>query len=142
MLCGVKTVCPSGSLLFLLGVNPVIDLFLMCCDGPQLSVTRVCADDIGSALRRLETLKKQASIFKVADKVCGLKLKPVKCVLIFSAFDLTAEFVVAVREWLRVNIPAFAHFDIACSGKYLGWHLGRAGDTLSFTDPFLKYQKR
>ena len=39
---GVKTGCPLSSLLFLLGVNPVIDLFLRLSDGPKLSATRVC----------------------------------------------------------------------------------------------------
>lgn len=43
ILGGVKTGCPLSSILFLLGVNPFIDLFLWLSDGPKCSVTRICA---------------------------------------------------------------------------------------------------
>ena len=73
---GVETGCPLSSILFLLGINPVIDLFLRLSDGPSLSVTRVCADDFGSALRHLSILRVHASIFRLAAKTTGLRLKP------------------------------------------------------------------
>ena len=60
VLAGVKTGCPLSSILFLLGINPVIDLFVRLSDGPRLSVTRVCADDFGSALRHLHILRVHA----------------------------------------------------------------------------------
>ena len=78
---GVKTGCPLSSLLFLLGVNPVIDLFLRLSDGPKLSATRVCADDFGSALRHLRVLKVHAAIFALAAKTSGLLLTPEKVCL-------------------------------------------------------------
>ena len=59
---GVKTGCPLSSLLFLLGLNPIADLFNVLSDGPKLSVTRICADDIGSALKCLHQLRLHASI--------------------------------------------------------------------------------
>ena len=49
VLGGVKTGCPLRSFLFLLGVNPFIDLVLWLSDGPKCPVTRICADDFVSA---------------------------------------------------------------------------------------------
>ena len=56
-LAGVKTGCPLSSIAFLLGINPIVDLFLFLSDGPKLSATRVCADDFGSALKRLHWIE-------------------------------------------------------------------------------------
>ena len=82
----------------------------MLCDTPALSTTRVCADDFGSALRHLYLLSRQASIFKIAGKACGLFLKHVKCVLIISGCILSEELVAAVKHWLCVHIPEFSNF--------------------------------
>ena len=142
ILRGVKTGCPLSSILFLLGVNPIVELFIIISDGPKLSVTRVCADDFGSSIKHLFVLKRQASIFGIAAKACGLHLKPVKCVLIFSGIDVDESFIEAVRSWLRENIPEFAEFVITSAGKYLGWILGRNSDALSFAEPIAKYNKR
>ena len=138
----MKTGCPASSLLFLLGINPIVDLFLLMCDGPKLAVTRVCADDFGSAMRALTVLKQQSRIFKIAALVAGLHLKCVKCVLVFSGTEVTEFFEQRVRQWLRDNIPEFASFRIASSGKYLGWVLGRNFCFLSFQEPLAKYNKR
>ena len=54
---GVRTGCPLSSILFLLCCNPFIFLMNLVSDGPKLSVTRVCADDFGSALTSLLVLK-------------------------------------------------------------------------------------
>ena len=67
--CGVKTGCPLSSILFLLCVNPIIDLFRLLSDSPGFSATRVCADDFGSALQSLFRIRCQASIFKFAEAV-------------------------------------------------------------------------
>ena len=142
VLGGVKTGCPLSSLLFLLGVNPVVDMFIMMSDGPKLSATRICADDIGSALRSLHSIKIHACIFSVAARACGLHLKHVKCVIIISGCVLTQELVQAIRSWLRVHVPEFAEFAIATSGKYLGWFLGNESVQLSFQGPFEKFNSR
>ena len=89
VLGGVKTGCPLSSMLFLLGVNPIIHLFIWLSDGPKLSVTRVCADDFGSALKTLSALKNQAAIFRAASGITGLHLKTSKCVLIISCVELS-----------------------------------------------------
>ena len=59
---GVKTGCPWGSI-FLVCVNHFVDLVLRLSDEPKFSVTRICADDFGSALRSLSVFKSEASIF-------------------------------------------------------------------------------
>ena len=46
VLCGVKTGDPLSSLLFLLAINPFLELFMRHSDGPSLSITRVCADAV------------------------------------------------------------------------------------------------
>ena len=142
VLGGVKTGCPLSSILFLLCVNPFIDLVIKRCDQPKLSVTRICADDFGSALRSLVVLKTQAKIFYLAARCAGLHLKPSKCVLIITACNLTEQLVSAIRAWLLVNVPEFADVIIASSGKFLGWHLGRQSDVLSFAAPIKKFANR
>ena len=67
-----------------LGVNPFVGLVLWLSDGPKFSVTRICADDFGSALKFPKVLKRQASIFRLAASCAGLHLKPAKCFLIVS----------------------------------------------------------
>ena len=140
ILGGVKTGCPLSSILFLLGVNPFIDLFLWLSDGPKCSVTRICADDFGSALKCLSSLRTQASIFRVAAKYAGLILKPVKCVLLVTACELSGHLITSIRNWLGINVPEFKDIIIASSGNFLGWTLGRQSATLSWEAPIKNIQ--
>ena len=107
-----------------------------------MSVTRVCADDFGSSMKHPFALKRQAQCFRYAARACGLLLKPAKCVLIFSCVELNDEFIAAVKLWLRESIPECAEFQIAASGKYLGWNLGVDSAVLSYHDPLAKFNKR
>ena len=122
--------------------NPIVDLFLLLCDGPKLSMTRVCADDFGSALSALRYLRRQASIFRVAARAAGLHLKPAKCILVISGCELTEDLKLAILAWLRTNIPEFACFRVQSYGKYLGWTLGRDCTRLSYEAPINKYSAR
>ena len=142
VLCGVKTGCPLSSILFLLCVNPFIDLFNWLSDNPGFSITRVCADDFGSTMDQLYRIKTQASIFKLAAGVAGLHLKPSKCIIIVSCIELSDDIVDAIRLWLSHNVPDFMDFCICSSGKYLGWHLGINSVALSFEDPMKKVVTR
>jgi hypothetical protein len=93
VLCGVRTGCPLSSLLFILCINPFIHLLMTLSDIPGFSVTRVCADDFGSAMKSLYTLRTHASVFSLASRVAGLCLKPGKCVLIVTRVPLEEDIV-------------------------------------------------
>jgi len=142
VLGGVRTGCPLSSVLFILCINPFVHLFVMLSDNPGYSLTRVCADDFGSALKVLKTLKTHFSIFNVASQIAGLHLKPSKCVIIVSCCLLTEEVEFAIRSWLRLHVPAFKDFLIQQSGKYLGWNLGVNAVSISFKDPVNKFVHR
>ena len=116
----VRTGCPLSSILFLLCCNPFIDLMLRFSDGPKLSVTRICADGLGSALKSLKSLKYQAPIFDLAYRCAGLHSKPTKCVLIVTILRLTPWLIQCIRNWLASYVPKFANVVIAESGQFLG----------------------
>ena len=77
ILRGVKTGCPLSSILSLWGINPIVELFIIMSDSQSLSVTRVCADDLGSSIKHFLVLIRQVSILRIAAKACGLHLKTV-----------------------------------------------------------------
>ena len=117
MLGGVRTGCPLSSILFVLCVNPFIHLFLCLSDNPGFSVTRLCADDLGSALRILKSLRTHALILALARKVAGLHLEPNKCVIVITCVYPADQICLAVRKWLQTNVPDFRDFQITASGK-------------------------
>ena len=98
----------------------------------------MCADDFGSALSMLSTLKTHASISKLAACVAGLHLKAAKCVLVTTCIKLDGDAHFAISDWLRINVPDFAELVICSSGKYLGWHLGIKSTEKSFKQPLRK----
>ena len=128
--------------MFHLRVKHFVGLFGWLSDNPGLSVSRVCADDFGVAMAQLSSLRTQASILRLAKAVAGLRLQPCKCVIIVSCIGLLDEIILVIREWLKDNVPEFTEFDIACSGKYLGWYLGVDSVSLSYGDPLKKFISR
>ena len=91
VLAGVRTGCPLSATLVLLAMNPFVELINRLCDAPNLWRTCVCADDIGSALKSLDTLRIQHSIFRLAARVANMHLKPSKCFIIVSCVQLTPD---------------------------------------------------
>ena len=142
VLSGVRTGCPASATLFVLCMNPFVDLFIRLSDGPKLSSTCLCADDVGSALRALKSPKYQFSIFSVASKVSNMVLKPAKCVLIITCIDLTDEVRGLIKAWLRDHIPEWQDFKIASAGKYLVVFLGKSGGALTYRAPVEKFFER
>ena len=80
--------------------------------------------------------------FFLAARCAGLHLKTKKCVLIITACNLTEWLISAIRNWLVVNVPEFAEIAIADSGFFLGWHLGRLGNIVSYAAPIKKFGNR
>jgi len=142
VLGGVRAGCPLSSVLFILCVNPFLYLFIMLSDNPGFSKTRVCADDFGSSIYALRTLRTHYSIFNVAALVAGLHLKPSKCVIVISCVHLSSEVKQGIIDWLLIHVPGFAQFKIQESGKYLGWFLGLQSIELSFQEPRVKFVNR
>ena len=139
VLAGVRTGCPLSATLFVLVFNPILDLLIFLSDGLAQSRSCMCADDVGSALRALNSLKIQHSVFRLAARVSGMHLKPSKCFIIVSLVDLSEFVVQSIRAWLREHIPDWADFQIVSAAKYLGVFIGRGGASKSFEGPTHKY---
>ena len=54
-LAGVRTGCPLSADLFWLEFNPFVFLINYLSDGPKVSRTCICADDVGSCLKVFQT---------------------------------------------------------------------------------------
>ncbi len=133
---------PLSATLFLLAMNPFLELINRLCDAPNLARTCVCADDISSALKSLDTLRIQHSIFRLAARVSNMHLKPSKCFIIVSCVQLTPELIYCIRSWLATNLPEWKDFSIVPKGKYLGVFLGRDAIKESYAGPCTKYLER
>ena len=142
VLAGVRTGCPLSANLFLLGFNPLVFLIFFLSDGPKVSRTCICADDVGSCLRRLRVLKVQYSIWKLAANVAGLVLKPSKCFIVVTCIPLTPIVKQAIAEWLKNEIPEWKDMQIVAQGKYLGVFLGVGGTERTFAACEDKYINR
>ena len=80
------------------------------------------------------------SFFSLAARCCGLHLKHCKCVIIVSGIELTDQLGQLIQNWLAQHAPAFKDFEVASSGKYLGWFLGRESVQRSFVAPHEQIQ--
>ena len=109
---------PEQHIVFVVCCNPYIDLVMRLSDGPKLSVTRICADDFGSALKSLLTLKYQAPIFNLAARCAGLHLKPSKCVLVITVVKLSNHLCQSIRSWLSINVPDFRTLLLLIQGNF------------------------
>ena len=64
-------------------------------------------------------------IYSAAQELAGLKLKPIKCVIV-PLVDFTDEVVNAIRNWIEINIPDWVTFKIAPYAKLLGFFMDLA----------------
>ena len=92
---------------------------------------RACADDIGICLTRLKHLQGIYPIFKSAEELAGLKLKPPKCVIV-PLCELSNRVKNDITKWLRRNIPEWANFSVEDTTKLLGFFIGRIPKVLIF----------
>ena len=76
---GVLQGCPLASLLFVLTMEPFVQLFNNFLDSQQLGRTCLCADDVGIVFKSWFDLVKVFKVFYLAERAAGLKLKPRKC---------------------------------------------------------------
>ena len=123
---GVLQGCPLSGLIFVLVLDPLLNVFSSRIDSRGLAVTRACADDIGAAIADFKALAEYEKWFSLMSKIAGLCLKPKKCVLIPTASKLSLHLKSRFRDELFKLVPAWGTFVIAECGKYLGFWLGPA----------------
>ncbi len=138
---GVLQGCPASAFLFNIALDPFLTLFHNALREKGSGIVRACADDLGAALQSLKRLMLVFPIFKNAQTLAGLLLKPPKCILI-PLVPWSQEVVDKIKNWLGRHIPSWANFNIKPTSKYLGFYMGPQSGTLQWLAPFAKYQDR
>ena len=89
------------------------------------------ADDLGAALNDIRDLGVVRPICIILERTGGLSLKRLKCVLVPLATRCTPHTREIIRQWLVSHCPAWVHFEIKGSTRYLGFTLGPAAGFIS-----------
>jgi hypothetical protein len=125
ILAGVLQGCPMSGTLFVFAIDPLLWSFKLKISS---AVVRTCADDIGMALKRLDTLALLYKLFHDFKSASNLTLKPAKTIIIHTVTKHSNWNNDWIHRWLRRYIPQWQYMIIKDSSKYLGFHLGpRAG---------------
>ena len=111
--CHESLPCPSIEipLLWLLGTTIV---------SAGLGRVFAAADDIAIAVDRLASVSKFSSVLNIFSSVSGTSLQPVKCEYVLCSIAVSGVVREQVKAWLRLHIPACAHFRVVSHGQYLG----------------------
>ena len=104
-------------------------------------IVRACADDIGICLARLKHLQVISPIFILAEELAGLKLKPVKCVIV-PLCELSERVRNDIVKWLQRNLPAWEKFAIEDATKLLGFYIGPKAGRKNWADQCCKVRSR
>jgi hypothetical protein len=108
----------------------------------NLGQIRACADDVGAALKNIHVLKLLEPIFQTAAKTANLHLKPSKCVVVPTSTVADETLRGHIGTWLETHIPAWKAFNVAASGKYLGFYLGPTASAKQWLAPSAKWRLR
>ncbi len=138
---GVLQGCPASAFLFNIALDPFLTLFYDSLREKGSGIIRACADDLGASLRSLKQLMLLFPIFKDAQTLAGLLLKPPKCVLV-PLVPWSSEVVNQIKKWLEKHIPLWANFNIKPTSKYLGFFMGPQSGSQQWLAPFAKYHDR
>jgi len=142
ILSGVLQGCPLSGSLFVIAIDPLLFQFRRQVMDPLLGQVRACADDIGAALARLDSLPVMCRIFARFRVVSGLTLKPAKSIIVLTTIESTDSNIAVVKEWLRTFCPDWSQFQIKAAGKYLGVYLGPGSGSLQWKAPVSKFKQR
>ena len=80
-------------------------------------------------------------IFRGAESIAGLKLKPPKCVIVPLCL-LNESVKENIGKWLLRNIPEWANFSIQDSTKLLGFYIGPAAGKYNWIEQISKAKAR
>ena len=141
-LSGVLQGCPLSGFLFAVGVDPFLWWMYKVIELAGLGKIRVCADDIGTALKNISALLVLYPIYVAIERAAGPSLKPSECLLVPTGHEFTLGLVIIFETWLQLNIPGWACFEIKSAGKYLGFWLGPKAASLQWIRTLDKYSCR
>ena len=142
ILSGVLQGCPLSGMLFAFVIDPFLRCMKATIQDKGLAQIRACADDIGAAMQNIHVLKLFEPIFQTAAEVANLWLKPKKCVVVPTSAVADPILRSRVTAWLETHIPSWKAFNIAATGKYLGFYLGPASLEKQWVAPSAKWRLR
>ena len=102
---GVLQGCLLAALLFVIAMDPFVQLFNNAIDSMSVGVTCLCADDIAIALKSWAQLVDVYRIFLLARRAAGSTLQPIKCFLVPLSAPLSPHIISCVRDFLVANTP-------------------------------------
>ena len=106
VLSGILQGCPLSGTLFILAINPLLEMLNSALPSETEATIVACADDIGIALQDLRSSRLVDSQFVVFEQLSALTLKPSKCVLVAAAMS-RSEFVPLARSVLADVCPGW-----------------------------------
>ena len=142
ILAGVLQGCPLSGSLFVVVLDPLLELFKLHIEDAGIGRVRACADDIGATLHHLQYINVLYTWFESFRKVSGLTLKPKKCNMILTVCSPSESTINIIREWFRDNCPAWCNFQVCDTAKYLGFFLGPKAGKKQWVAPLAKFSER
>jgi len=136
---GVAQGCPGSGWIFAAVLDPALKLLAHALG--QEGVLTACADDMAAAIKQLKALPALADAFEVVRRSSGLKLKPAKCHII-PMRKMGKGDAAKLKDWLRINIPAWVNFNIDEKATLLGFSVGPKGGECSWDIPMSKWKLR
>ncbi|CAK0907052.1 unnamed protein product, partial [Prorocentrum cordatum] len=124
VLAGIIQGCPGSGTLFAVSMEPFVADFESTIELKHRGIVRLCADDIGTALIKLQYLVQLFRIFGLAAQLAALHLNISKCQILPLAGPITDPIKQLYKLKLKALIPSWAAFEIVEVIKYLGMFLG------------------
>ena len=111
-------------------------------DDKDSGITRVCADDVGAAMRSIASLSEYKRVFDCMRVFARLCVAPHKCKVVPLWAPFTRSIATTVAAAIAALIPDWSHFSVVAIAKYLGLMLGPAANDDSWAAPVRKWTER
>ena len=142
ILSGIIQGCPLAGTCFAICMDTFLEKFGNTIDNLGRGIVRACADDIGAALRSLQSIIPLAKIFNEAQQHAGLTLKIRKCSFVVLSQQLSEQVVSEMKSWIIENVPSWSDVQIVDCARYLGAHLGPRSANDMWTGALAKWARR